>query len=458
MFGFIFRLLTLPLPAVLLLFASLRYGEEAQIGYLVGVAIQGLLLVVAFIYYRTPLVPFNPTAFACYSIGWLWYKFMVRAPVSGREDIYALLMEAVLVVVPVIVATASWLVHSGVIMFRAAQKVSKAILEKKDWPSNLLDCRELPVVHKFRESLEFDPSPALALLSDLRPEVRMAALSALKFRASWRKGQVDVVLNHLQVEQVPEVRTAAVLAVANINDRRVTEVIASSLHDPDQRVRLAAADALFWDPHRKWAWMRNGVRSALSEQKLQDTGPLLREGQLLPKEAVDDITAWAAERGSISVRAAQTLAVHYSRMLQDRPPETQPVLKSIVENPQAPPLLRIHLAHLLCKQRQIEPAVLEKLLDAANPATLRLLAAEMLLMVGPNNRALGILREIARLPNRDLALDTARIVQQCLNVDLGLTPGQPLPMANTPKAAEVSRRLMMWASRADSHDDALGSR
>ena len=458
MFGILFRLVTLPLPAVLLLVASTRYGPEAQLGYWVGAAIQGLLLTAALIYFRSALVPFNATAFICYSTAWLWYKIMVLAPTPGQEDLFALLMEAVLVIVPVIVASASWLVHSGVIMFSAAQRVSRALVEKKDWPSQLLDCRELPIVHQFRETLEFDPSPALALLGDLRPEVRMAALSALKFRPSWRKGQVDLVLNHLQTEQVPEVRVAAILAMGNISDRRVTETIATALHDTDQRVRLAAADALFWDPHRKWAWMRNSVRSALADAKLQESGPLLREGQVLPKEAADDITAWAAERGSISIRAAQTLAVHYSRMLLDRPGETQPVLKSLVENPNAPPLLRIHLAHLLCKQRQLEPAVLERLLDAANPATLRLLAAEMLLMVGPNNRALNILREIARLPNRDLALDTARIVQQCLNIDLGLTPGQPLPLANTPKATEVSRRLMMWASRPDGHDDALGGR
>jgi hypothetical protein len=458
MFGIIFRLVTLPLPAVLLLMASQRYGEAAQIGYLVGAAIQVLILTAVVIYYRMLMVPFNLTAFISYGSAWLWYKFMVAAPASGHEDIQALLMEALLVVVPVIVASATWLTHSGVIMFRAAQRVSKAILEKKDWPSDLLDCRELPIVQQFRETLEFDPSPALTLLHNLKPEIRIAALSALKFRPSWRKGQVDLVLSHLQTEQVPEVRTAAVLAVANIEDRRVTETIAAILHDPDPRARLAAADALFWDPHRKWAWMRHGVRSALAEPKLQDTGPLLREGQLLPKEAADDITAWAAERGSISIRAAQTLAVHYSRLLLDRPIETAPVLKAIVENPTAPPLLRIHLAHLLCKQRQVEPAVLEKLLDASNPATLRLLAAEMLLMNGPNNRALAILREIARLPNRDLALDTARIVQQCLNVDLGLSPGQPMPMPNTPKAAEISRRLMMWATRVDTHDDALGSR
>src|SRR5262245_5671982 len=121
MFGIIFRLVTLPLPAVLLLFASTRYGDGSQISYILGAVVVGLILVGSVIYYRTPLVPFNSTAFLCYTLAWLWYKLFVHDPLSGHQDVYALLMEAVLVIIPVIVVSATWLIHSGVIMFRAAQ-------------------------------------------------------------------------------------------------------------------------------------------------------------------------------------------------------------------------------------------------------------------------------------------------------------------------------------------------
>ncbi|HMP04232.1 MAG TPA: HEAT repeat domain-containing protein, partial [Gemmatales bacterium] len=322
---------------------------------------------------------------------------------------------------------------------------------------DLAACKELPLVKTFRESIVFDAAPAIDLLGHRRPEVRMAALSALEFRPTWRPGQVDQVLNAVQGEAVPVVRVAAINAVANVDERRPTELLAEALHDNDPRVRQAASDALFWDSHRPWDWMRNGVRATLADPKLHDCGSLLREGQTLPRDGVQSLLAWSAERGQVSVRAAQTLAVYYLRALQERTEEVREELMKTVLDPQAPPLLRIQFARLLARNRMIDMMTLEKLVDASNPAPLRLMSAELLLSVGYNSTAVGCLREVSKLPNRELALDTARIVQNYLNVDMGLAVGQPPPPAGSPKAAEIARRLTLWAAKSESGESALDS-
>jgi hypothetical protein len=109
----------------------------------------------------------------------------------------------------------------------------------------------------------------------------------------------------------------------------------------------------------------------------------------------------------------------------------------------------------LAKYRMIDIPTLERLVDASNPAPLRLMAAELLLSVGYNSTAVSCLREVSKLPNRELALDTARIVQNYLNVDMGLAVGAPPPPAGSPKAAEIARRLTLWAAKSESGDSAL---
>src|SRR5262249_8788533 len=83
----------------------------------------------------------------------------------------------------------------------------------------------------------------------------------------------------------------------------------------------------------------------------------------------------------------------------------------------------------------------------ATPALLRLQAAESLLAAGPHPKAVGTLYDVARLPNREIALATAEVVQRCLGVDLGLPHGQPIPAVNSRQAAEVTRRVLLWATQ-----------
>lgn len=436
-------------PAMLLLIGGfLAPNSEQQFSLLVGA---GVLLVVAVVlvgYYRQLPPPAGPVAFinGLGGCGWLWAFAPVQAETATA---FRLAIEGILVLVPVAVLALGFLMRSGSFLFRAARRIVEEINKKTDWPPDLALIRELPLVKDFREAITFDPWPALTLLTDNRPQVRQTALAALEYRASWRVGQLEQVLALLQRENLPEVRVGAINAVAASPDRKATEALAEALADPDPRVRQAAADGLFWDGTRRWHWLRNGVRTALMDPKLHDAGPLLREGQILPPDGVQDIIAWAAERGIVSVRAAQTLAVHYVRAMQERPDEIRPQLISMVETQQTPPLLRIHLAKLLFQSRNVDPRLLDKLLNGSNPVPLRQLAAEQTLLQGWNAAAVGCLREIAKLPNRELALDTARIVQQCLHVDLGLAVGHGLPPANSPKAAEVARKLLMWATRPE---------
>jgi hypothetical protein len=171
---------------------------------------------------------------------------------------------------------------------------------------------------------------------------------------------------------------------------------------------------------------------------------------LLSAEAVADLNAWASEMGILGLRAVHTLGVHHNRVLQDQPEaELLAELRRQLTDPHAPPLLRLEVARALRAGGWLDNTVQERLLDPANPALLRLQAAEALLDSGPHPRALATIYDVARLPNREIALATAAIVQRCLNVDLGLPVGQPLPPVNSRHAAEVTRRVMSWAAQAE---------
>ena len=59
------------------------------------------------------------------------------------------------------------------------------------------------IIFRFRE-----------LLNERKPQVRISALAALEFRKLWRPGQAEMVLAALNREQVPEIRIAAINALA----------------------------------------------------------------------------------------------------------------------------------------------------------------------------------------------------------------------------------------------------
>ena len=133
-------------------------------------------------------------------------------------------------------------------------------------------------------------------------------------------------------------------------------------------------------------------------------------------------------------------------------------LRQQLTDAHTPAILRIELGRLLQYHQELEPDLLEKMLEQSNPAPLRLIAVETLLAEhleeGPiRSTAVTVLRDLARLPNREIGLATADVIQRRLGVDLGLALGQPLPAIHTRQAAEVTRRVMFWAAQHDQGDD-----
>src|SRR5215468_3098886 len=120
--------------------------------------------------------------------------------------------------------------------------------------------------------------------------------------------------------------------------------------------------------------MRYAVRRSLGDPLCQEDGPLQLCGQPLPSEAVDDLTAWASEKGLLGLRAALTLGQHYNHALAEGiDVEVVLELRHQLANPHAPPVLRMELAKLLNSHAQLERETLHCLLDPANPAPLRLI-------------------------------------------------------------------------------------
>ena len=65
-----------------------------------------------------------------------------------------------------------------------------------------------------------EASPALALLSDPRPQVKIAAFGALEYRPHWRPGEAELVLKVAQESEEAAVRVAAAYAAAIPAPRR----------------------------------------------------------------------------------------------------------------------------------------------------------------------------------------------------------------------------------------------
>jgi HEAT repeats len=387
-----------------------------------------------------------PSALILYltAIFWLWLGLGWREP-TGLLFHLAL---AVLLVVSLAVFSLQILADSGAPEMRTARILAQRLEDRKDWPADRAACRNLPEVKALRQAVRYDPVPALALLLQSNPQVRLASLAALEFRKHWEPGQAELVLSVAQRAQEPEVRAAAIMALANVDDRLLVDRLAESMRDPSQEVRRAAIEALLWNMDRRWIWIRPAVRLALADEAQVEDGPLVANGRLLSAEAIHDLTAWSAEKGALAIRSALTLGAHYERLLNQEQDEIViEDLQQQLADPQAATPLRMELARLLKKNNLLPKDLHEKLLDSANPAPLRLIAAEALLLDGKHPEAVAALREVARLPNREIALVTADIVQRRLGVDLGLARGQPLPSIESRQAAEVTRRVMTWAAK-----------
>lgn len=432
------------MPAVLLLVVSFLTSDHSGNLFWLGAVIQVLVFCYLISNKRAWHQPLGTLALVAYliAVAWLW--------IAGAPDHWFVhLAQFVLLAVPLTLFAIQTLQDSGAFASRRAHQLVQRLLQKKDWPTELEECRALPDVKALREALVFDASPALTLLAHRMPQMRMAALSALEFRKQWWPGQPEVVLRYAQKEADPALRAEALMALANIEDRSLIEIVGEFLRDPDREVRRAAADALFWDIDRRWSWLRTQVRYALSESERD--GPLRYNGPPLPPDAVSDLLAWSTEKGVLGARAALTLGEHYSRRMTHHPEsELIRTLKQRLASVTTPATLRIELAQLLKSNNELDRDLQEKLLDPGNPASLRLMAADLLLAAESNPKAVLALRDIARMPNREMALTAADIVQRRLSIDMGLPIGQPLPALHSRQAADVTRKLMKWAEELES--------
>lgn len=452
----ILRWVVFLLPSLLLLLQVLLVPESGQFWPLVGFGVSASIGLLALSLFRAlPNIRFSAFFLSAIALPF----FLVAS--NNAFDVVATIAQVLLILSCLAGFVSYWLERSGAFMYRRARLLSDHLGRKTDWPNELLRCKDVPEAKALRNAIRYDAGPALNLLEHTHPGVRIAALSALEYRAQWVMGQTNEVLRLLETDRVPEVRMMAIKALGTQKERRVVEMMANALSDPDENVRNTAADMLFIKSERRnrdrrWQWMRNGVRLALSSNFLTDQGPILREGQTLSSEAVADFVAWVGDRGPLGSRSAETLGVHYSRLMREEPEETSRELISLVENTQTAALLRVQLARLISNQYKGDIRLMEKLLGAGNPVPLRQMAAETLLTrTGRHPEALATLREIAKLGNRELALDTARIVQHCLNIDLGIAIGQPMPHPASPRAADITRKLLQWAMQSEPSQNAI---
>jgi hypothetical protein len=442
------RMSAIAIPVLLLALANLRAYLDNTSNQLLwlGTAFQILLSSLVLRNARNWQQTLATPVLVLYLIAMVW----LYLGLGSLTDWYVQFAQALLLVICMGIFARQVFVDSGAQEVHHACMLADRIANRKDWPTDLQACRQLPEVKALREAIHYDAAPAFTLLRHQRPQVRIAGLAALEFRRDWRAGQAELVLEVAQRSEEAGVRAAAVTALANVNDRKLVERLAEFLRDPSLEVRRAATEALLWDTEHRWPWIRSAVRRTLSDVAHQDDGPILHQGQMLSPEAVNDLNAWVAEKGVLAVRSALTLGVHYERALNENP--GQMLIQSLcgqVTDPHSAVVLRIELARLLSVNGLLDRPMQEKLIDPMNPAPLRLLAAEALLTSGNHAGAVTALRDVARMPNREIALATADVVQRRLGVDLGLAIGQPLPQVNSRQAAEVTRRVMKWASQGD---------
>lgn len=443
---FALRLGVLVLPGLLLLIGGLRFDGEASQVMLFGAAFQLLVFTLGVLTQAFWRRNVGPVILLLYGIAFAWVMLANGPP----EDWFAHLAKALLLAIPLGFFAVQTLRDIGAPALRRARLLAQRLASRRDWPNELEACRTLPDVKALRESLYLDAAPALALLSHPRPQVVIAALTALDFRKHWKPGQAEVVIEVALRAENPVIRACALSTLANLEDRDLIESMGEFLRDPAPLVRRAATESLLWDTEHRWPWLRHAVRRSLGDPLCAEDGPLRLPAALLTVEAVDDLTAWASEKGLLGQRAALTLGVHYTLALNESPdPDLLLSLKAQLADPHAPPILRMELARLLQANRLMEKDLLHKLLDPANPAPLRLVAVESLLSEGESVEARSALRELARLPNREIALATADVVQRRLKVELGLVAGQPLPPVHSRQATEIGRRVRSWATQYD---------
>ena len=91
-------------------------------------------------------------------MAWLW---MAGPP----EHWFVHLSQFVLLAVPLFLFAVQTLQESGAFASRRAHQLMQRVLDRKEWPAELEECRTLPDVKALRESLSpLPPTPMQAML------------------------------------------------------------------------------------------------------------------------------------------------------------------------------------------------------------------------------------------------------------------------------------------------------
>src|SRR5581483_6615988 len=99
------------------------------------------------------------------ALGWAWL------PTRGSSDWAVHVGQGVLLLAAVGLVALHDLTRTGPEPLRRAYKWSRRIAGRTLWPMQLADCRTVPEAGRLRDAIRDVATPALALLSDPRPEV-----------------------------------------------------------------------------------------------------------------------------------------------------------------------------------------------------------------------------------------------------------------------------------------------
>jgi hypothetical protein len=441
--AWIISFLLLLLPTGLLAFLAFRSGSLPVV---VGAAIQILFVLVFLRAHPVWRPPVGVSVVILYliALAWAWL------PLRNSSDWVVHVCQGVLLLVGMVLLAVNDLNRSGAEPLRRANSCMRRIALRSQWPLQLADCRTLPEAVSLRNAIRDEIGPALALLSDERPEVHATALGALEHRSTWRPGEAELVLKFGRESHEPAVRVAAVYALAGVDTAELISGMAGFLRDPASEVRAAAAEAIMWNADARWPFTRESVKEAMADSRLVSDGPLFVGTGRLPAAAIADLITWSAENAPLAQRAIQTLIEHYHADLQaDERPELASELATMMLSHETPPPLRVELASLLRDHHLLSPDLLDRLTNPDQPGPIRLFAAELMLRINPHDPdGVDVLRGLARQPNREMSVRVAAILQSILGLDLGLPPGD-LPPPNSKTAADVARRVVAWANGAN---------
>ncbi len=438
-----FSFALLLLPTSVLGYLAFRSGSFPVA---VGAGIQALFVLIFLRAHPIWRPPVSVSVVVLYLIALVW----AWLPLQQSFDWEVHIGQGLLLFFGVILLAAHDLNRTGAEPLRRSNRWTRKIRMRSHWPLQLADCRTLPDAVRLRDSIRHEPGPALALLSDPRPEVQTAALGALEHRPNWRPGEAELVLKFGRESREPAVRTAAVYALAGVETADLVSSLAEFLRDPATEVRLATAEAIMWNADVRWPYTRELVKEALADPKLAGDGALFVGTGRLPAAAIADLITWSAEHAHLAQRAILTLIEHYhTDLLANDRPELGSELATMMLNQETPPPLRVELAALLRDHNLLSPDLLDRLTNPNQPGPIRLFAAELMLRINPHDPdGVDVLRGLARQQNREMAVRVAAVLQSVLGLDLGLSPGE-LPQPNSKPAADVARRVVAWANGAN---------